>query len=175
MSTNTPFHSYITNYPPLAFLSYLSFETRLLHRPKREVAKRRERERELEADVPAERGAAELADRARVPRLGHTEDGAHDADAEGADGGETGGQAGGLAVGLGGVAREGVAAEDEVLGEGDALVDGEPVADDQHEVLQRGLEVVVARDRYGEVHAGADEGPHEPGYAARLLGQELKG
>lgn len=53
------------------------------------------------------------------------------------------------------------AAEEEVLRQGDPLVDGEPVADEEHEVLEPVLEVVVARNGDGHVDASAQERPHE--------------
>lgn len=54
--------------------------------------------------------------------------------------------------------------EEDVLGDRDALVDGEPVGDEQHEVLKDILEVAVARDGDGAVDDGADEGPDEAGH-----------
>lgn len=61
------------------------------------------------------------------PHLGHAHDGAEDAEAEGGHGGEAGGEEvrGGVD---GGVVAGGAALEEEVFGEGDAFVDGEPVA-----------------------------------------------
>lgn len=62
-----------------------------------------------------------------------------------------------------------------MLGEGDTLVDGEPVGNDQHEVLKDGLEVVVSWDGDCDVDAGADEGPDEARDALGPAGEELEG
>lgn len=61
------------------------------------------------------------------PHLRHPHDGAKDAEAEGDDGGDAGREEvrGGV---VGGVVAGDAAFEEEVLGEGDAFVDGEPVA-----------------------------------------------
>lgn len=60
----------------------------LLKRAQHEVARRRKRKRQLEADVAAERAAGVLGDDARVPDLVHAENRARDAEAEGDDGGD---------------------------------------------------------------------------------------
>lgn len=52
-----------------------------------------------------------------------------------------------------------------MLRERHALVHGEPVSDEEHEVLERGLEVVVARDRDRDVRGRGDDDPDEPRYA----------
>ena len=62
--------------------------------------------------------------RADVPDLAHAGNHAGDAEAEGDDGSDAKGQLGGLVVVRGVVTAE-AALEDEVVGEGDALVDGE--------------------------------------------------
>lgn len=98
----------------------------LLKIPQPAITDKRKRERELEADIPpVARQADFLADGADEPDLRHAHDGAEDAEAEGEHGGAAGGQElarvvdGDVVLAL---------LEDEVLGEGDAFVDGEPVA-----------------------------------------------
>ncbi|KUI58123.1 hypothetical protein VP1G_11004 [Cytospora mali] len=59
-------------------------------------------------------------------------------------------------------------------GYGDALVDGKPVPDEQHEVLEPGLEHGVSGHRDGDVGGGADERPCEPGHALRAPGEDLE-
>lgn len=61
------------------------------------------------------------------PNLGHAHDGAEDAEAEGEDGGDAGREEVRDRVDGHVVARH-AALEDEVFGQGDAFVDGEPVA-----------------------------------------------
>ena len=72
------------------------------------------------------------------------------------------------------IARE-AALEDDVLGQGDALVNSKPVADQQHEILQDRLEVAVAWDSDRAVNDRADEGPDETGNALGDARKELQG
>lgn len=62
-----------------------------------------------------------------------------------------------------------------MVGDADALVDGEPVGDDEHEVLEPGLEAVVAGDADGDVDAGAGEDPDPAGHAGGVAGEDLQG
>lgn len=113
-------------------------------------------------------------DRSDPPFLAHARDHSRDAAAESQNGCDSGGKLLGLVVDLWPIAGE-AALEDEVVGQGDALVDGEPVADEVHEILEDGLEVRVARDGDGDVYARAQEGPDEPGHALGPAAQDLEG
>ena len=98
----------------------------LLQRPKHHEAERRKRKRQLEADVaPVRRVADPLAHGPDEPDLRHAHDGAEDAEAKGHDGCQARRQEARV-VPDGDVVF--AALEDEVLGQGDAFVDGEPVA-----------------------------------------------
>ena len=98
----------------------------LLQRPKNPKTHRRKRKRQLEPNVaPVLRVPDRLAHRADEPNLRHAHDGAEDAEAKGQDGGDAGREEAGV-VPDGDVVF--AAFEDEVLGQGDAFVDGEPVA-----------------------------------------------
>lgn len=98
----------------------------LLHRPKHHEADGAKRKRQLEPDIPPIlRVADRLADGADEPDLRHAHDGAEDAEAEGQDGGDAGREEARV-VPDGDVVL--AALEDEVLAQGDAFVDGEPVA-----------------------------------------------
>ncbi len=152
----------------------LPLEVALLDRPHDDVRGGGEAKGKLETNITTKVGTAQLADGTGEPDLSHAENGTHDAETESDDGGDARRQGAGVRVGLRAVALES-AAEDEVLGQGDALVDGEPVTDDQHEVLQPGLEVVVAGDGDGDVGAGAEEHPDEAGHALGLVGEHLEG
>lgn len=66
-------------------------------------------------------------DRPDEPHLRHAHDGAEDAEAKSDDGSDAGWEFGGLVVDLGPVAAEALF-EDKVFAQGDAFVDGEPVA-----------------------------------------------
>ena len=65
--------------------------------------------------------------------------------------------------------------EEKVVRQRDALVDGEPVADEVHEVLEDFFEVRVARDRDGDVDDGGDESQYEPRHPARPASEDLDG
>ena len=97
----------------------------LLKIPQPAITDKRKRERELEPDIPSiPRQTDFLADGPDEPDLRHAHDGAEDAEAEGEHGGAAGGEQlarvvdGDVVLAL---------FEDEVLGEGDAFVDGEPI------------------------------------------------
>ena len=117
----------IQSFHPLTPKQHLPLKIALLQRPHHPIADGAERKRQREADVAAVPGADEAADGPDEPHLRHAHDGAHDAEAEGHDGGDARWQPGGVAVDGDVVAGE-AALEEEVLGQGDAFVDGEPVA-----------------------------------------------
>lgn len=134
-----------------------------------------EGEAQLGADVAAVGSLSRLeGDGSHVPDLAHAHDHAYDTAAEGADGGETGRQLVGLVVVLRVVTCEAALVE-EVIAEGDALVDGEPVADEVHEVLEHVLEVGVSGDGDGDVDCGADGGPDEAGHGLGPAAENLQG
>lgn len=108
------------------------------------------------------------------PHLTHAQHHARDTDTETEHGGHARRQLVGDVVVLGDVAAH-AALEDEVVGQADALVDGEPVADEEHEVLEHGLEVRVARDGDGDVDADADAGPEEARDALGPAREDLDG
>lgn len=113
-------------------------------------------------------------DRADIPRLAHTGDHTGNTEAEGDRRGNSQGQFLALVVDLGVITAE-PTLEDEVVGDGDSGVDGQPVGDEVHEVFQDGLEVGVAGDGDGEGHARSEEGPDKAGYALRVAAQDLQG
>lgn len=65
--------------------------------------------------------------------------------------------------------------EDKVLRERDTFIDSEPVSDDQHEVLQDGFEVAVARDSDGAIDQSTNESPDETWDTLGSTGKELQG
>ena len=100
----------------------------LLQRPEPDITHTGKRKRQRKPNVPAiPRQPDLLPDRPDEPHLRHAHDGAEDAEAERQDGGDAGREERGGHVDGGVVAGE-AAFEDEVLGEGDGFVDGEPVA-----------------------------------------------
>jgi len=144
----------------------------LLEVPRDTITHKREAEGQLEPDVSAVIPSDHAADGPDPPDLRHAADGTGDAAAKGKQRGEARRQFGRLVVRLGRVAGE-AAAEEEVLGQRDALVDGEPVGDDQHEVLEHALEVGVARDGDGAVDERGDKGPDEARDVLGVVGEDL--
>jgi hypothetical protein len=103
-------------------------EVLLLDRPETAVRDKGKTERQLKPNITAVRRVSdELANRPNEPNLRHAQDCTHNAEAESKHCGDAGGELGGLFVDLGDVAGV-TALEDEVLGERDAFVDGEPVS-----------------------------------------------
>lgn len=94
------------------------------------------------------------------PGLAHTQDHAHDAKAKGQDGGDSEWLFCTVFVVLGPVPRE-AALEDEMIRQNDALVDGQPIRNQIHEILQSGLELAVARDGDGDVDGSGESRPEE--------------
>ena len=111
--------------------------------------------------------------RPHEPHLRKAHDSAENAKAERTDGGESGGQFGWLVVRRDVVAAE-APLEEEVVGEGNGLVDGEPVRDQQHEVLEHVLEVRVARDGDGAVDDRGEERPDEARDRRRPAAEHLQ-
>lgn len=64
---------------------------------------------------------------------------------------------------------------EEVVGERDALVNGKPITDEVHEVIQHGLEVGVAWDGDCDIHTGGDACPDEAGHLSRPAGKHHDG
>lgn len=62
-----------------------------------------------------------------------------------------------------------------MLGESNALVDGEPVSDEVHEVLEDFFEMRVAGDGNRDVHACCDGRPDEAGDALGAAAHDLHG
>lgn len=94
-----------------------------------------------EGDVSTRRSRSEGEAREdRDARLGHADDGTGDAAAQREGGGEADGEVGAVVVAVQVVVGELAAAEDEVLLEEDARVDGEPVRQEDEERVERRLE-----------------------------------
>lgn len=115
-----------------------------------------------------------LGNRSDKPRLAHTSDHTGDTEAEGNRRGDTDRQLIPLVVDLRTVTAE-AALEDEVIGRSDTGVNGQPVGDEVHEVLEDGLEVGVTGDGDSEGDAGGEESPDETGHALRVAAQDLQG
>lgn len=115
-----------------------------------------------------------LGDGTSPPLLTHTDNNTDNTEAEGCDSSNTMGKLLALVVVLRVVSSE-AALEDEVVGDGDGSVNGQPVGDQVHEVLQNSLEVGVAGDGNGERGTGSQEGPDETGNALGVAAQDLEG
>jgi len=140
-----------------------------------DIAGSRETKCKLKADITTERrSATESANRAFEPDLRHAKDGAHDAKAEGGHGGNSRRQLVPVEVVFWTISRH-AALVDDMLGECDAFVDGEPVGDEQHEVLQDIFKMIIARDGNSYVDECANECPDEPRNASRCASEELEG
>lgn len=94
------------------------------------------------------------------PSLTHTSDHAGNTEAEGNRRCDTVGKLLALIIVLRGVPAE-TTLEDEVIGDANAGVDGQPVGDEVHKVLQDELEVRIAGDGNGERDTRGEESPDE--------------
>lgn len=65
--------------------------------------------------------------------------------------------------------------ENEVVNERNAGVNGQPVSDKAHEVLENGLEVAITRDSNGKGDARGEESPDKSRHALRSPAQHLQG
>lgn len=145
----------------------------LLEVSQRRVRNGREAESKLKSHIATVRcTAAQLSNWPHEPDLCHAENSAHDTEQESSDGGNSGWELVLVEVVLWLVAGEATAVED-VLGEGDAFVDGEPISNDQHEVFQDRLEVGIAWDGDGDVDTCSDKGPDESWDALGDTGKKL--
>nr|POE62782.1 hypothetical protein CFP56_03686 [Quercus suber] len=115
-----------------------------------------------------------MRDGTHEPDLAHARDHTRDTETERYYGCDAGGQLVRLVVVLRNVVVD-AALEHEVFGERDTLVDGEPVPDEVHEVLQGLFEVAVAGDGDGDVDGRGDAGPDEAGDALGPASQDLHG
>ena len=107
------------------------------------------------------------------PHLRHAQYSAANSKTEGTQSRNTGWQLVWLVVCLRGVTR-GTLAENDMFRQSDTLVDSKPVPNHQHEVLQHGLEVAVARDGDAAVDDCADECPDETGDLLGVAGEDEK-
>lgn len=65
--------------------------------------------------------------------------------------------------------------EDEVVGQRDALVDGEPIADEVHEVLEDGFKVTVPWDGNGDVYSSCNCSPNVSRHTLGVSRKDLDG
>ena len=119
-----PKHQTLPNAPP--FLS--PPKNPPLHPPKPTISHPGKPKTQHKAHIPAILGRTDaFPHRPNPPHLRHAQHGAHDPEAEGQDGGDARGEEGRGVVDGDVVVAAGVF-EEEVFGQGDAFVDGEPVA-----------------------------------------------
>jgi len=131
-----------------------------------EVADSGKGKRQLKTNISTKGSTSVLGNWSSEPYLGHSSNHTGDTEAEGSDGSDSGWKGLGVCVVFWVVRVHGLA-EDKVLSERDAFVDGEPVSDEIHEVLEDALEVRVSWDGDGDVDTGCDSDPDE---ARDLLG-----
>lgn len=108
------------------------------------------------------------------PGLGHTSDHTGDTEAEGGDGSDTRRELAGLVVVSNDVAGE-ASLEDKVVAKGNTLINGEPVTNEVHEVLEDGFEVRVTRNGNGNVYTSCNTSPDETRDALSPSAENLDG
>ena len=173
----------------------------LLHRPQNTIRDEGKRKRQLEPDIASiTRRADMFPNGPDEPHLRHAHDGAEDAEAKGRDGGDAGGQE--VRGGVDGrVVAADAAFEEEVFGERDAFVYGEPVTlqkeerlallfvayvvrkkerdlgrpyNNQHEIFQYALKMAISGDSNGAIHQCPHKGPYESRHRLRPSPQDLQ-
>lgn len=104
----------------------------------------------------------------------HTANHSGNTETEGDDGSDGGREVLGLVVITDNISLE-ATLEDEVVAKRDALVDGQPVTDEVHEIVQNGLEVRISGNCNGNVACSGDTGPDETGNALSPAAKDLDG
>ena len=184
-SSTSALHSVATNCARTRYIHYTTFhqasidppsglppKTPLLQEPRSAITHKRKRESQLESNIPTKRAADHAPNGPKPPHLRHPDHSARNPTAKRKQRRIARRQFRGLVVRVGRIPGE-PAAEDEVFGQRDALVNREPVRDHQHEVLEHGLEVGVAGDRDCAVDGGGDEGPDEARDVLGVVGEDL--
>lgn len=175
-----------------SFINNLPSEMLLLEISQTSIRDERKCKCEFEPDITTELSTAEFSYWPSKPHLSHTKNSTHDAETEGNNGCNSRRKLASVHVDRGVIARE-AALEEDVLWDGDAFIDGEPlsnelvdilvesedsnlpVSDQQHEVLENRLKVPVARNGNSAVNESSDESPDEARNSLRDLGEELEG
>ena len=132
-----------------------------------------EEEGQFKPNITTIPGPNQLSNRSDEPHLGHSHRGANNATGKRTRSGNTHGQIFRLVVVLRRIPTH-ATLEDEMLRQRDALVNGKPVPNHQHEVLQDRLEVAVSRDRDRAVDDRADQSPQEARDHLGIVGQDLQ-
>lgn len=129
----------------------------------------RKEESQLETDITI---TSMLGDGTCVPCLAHTSNHTRDTESKGDTSGDTIGQLVGLVISLGAVSGEATA--NDVVGKSDTGVNGQPVGDEVHQVLQDFFEVGVTGNGDGDGDTGGEKDPDETGNALRVATQDLE-
>lgn len=130
----------------------------------------RESKSQLETDIAI---TSMLGNGTSVPRLTHTRNHTRDTESKRDTSGNTIGQLVGLVIRFGTVSGEATA--DDVVGESDTRVNGQPVGDEVHQVLQDLLEMGVTGDSDADGDSGGEKDPNETGNALGVATQDLEG
>lgn len=146
----------------------------LLKVSQRDISDSRKSKRQLKADISSIRRTAQFSYWTDKPNLCHSKHSSHNSEEESSDSCDSRWEEFGVHINRRIIASE-ASLEDDVFGDRDSLVDGKPVCNQQHEVLEHVLELSVAWDGDGAVDEGPDECPHETGNALGFLGEELEG
>ena len=148
-----------TKSPSIKLESSLPSELLLLEISQRDITSTGKHERQLETDITSILGSAEFANGASEPDLSHAQDSTSGSDAESEDCGKSRWELALVHVIFWVIAGE-TALEDDMFREGDTLIDGEPVSDEQHEVFKDGFECSVTWDSDCAVEDSSEEGPN---------------
>ena len=155
--------------------SYLPPKELQLNRPQNKIRDGRKGKTKLKANITTKwRLARMYRDGAHPPGLGHARYHACDATAESGHCGNARRQLLWVVVVLWNISTK-TALEHEVVGQRDAFVDGKPVSDKVHEVLQHRFEVIVAWNGNGDVNPGCNACPDETRDARCPASQDLDG
>jgi hypothetical protein len=125
---------------PHPSLSTLPAKMLLLERSENAISNTGECERKFEANITTKHRTNLLSDRSNKPDLSHAHDSTEDTEAECSNGCKARWEFGGLIIDFGCVATE-ATLEDDVFWEGDAFVDGEPVAL-KEDAISKGVEMI---------------------------------
>lgn len=152
-------------------MNHLSSKISHLNRTSNQISNGSKSESQLKANITTERSFSGMkSDRPNPPGLTHTCNHTSNTAAESENGSDPRREFVWLVVDFRVVSAE-TALEDEMISNGDTLVDGEPVTDKVHEVCQDGFVVGVTRDGNGDVNTGSDDGVDEARDFASPAGQ----
>jgi len=145
----------------------------LLDRSENQVTSGCKCKRQLETDITTIRKTSILGDWSNPPNLGHASNHSSNTEAESKDSSNTWWKSASVQVIFNAVSVHSMS-EYEMISKGDTLVDGKPVTNKIHEILENGFEMRISWDCDGNISTSSNSDPDETRNLLSPLSENLQ-